>query len=274
VIQKSLALLDKAQTQEEQLFYVFNLRNIRGGWEQPQREKMLRWLNIAQQRYHGGASYKLFLKNVREDVINTLGDNEKGALAALLKPGIEVASSDAQPTTKKFVKNWQMADLTPKLDKVKAGRSFENGKAAYAAVSCAQCHRFNGDGGGSGPDISGVGMRFQPADLLEAIVLPSKIISDQYQATEIITKKKQVYVGTIQEENEEKVVVRSSPLSPATETVPKKEIADRHPSKVSIMPQGLIDVLSEDEVLDLLAYLRSAGDPNDRAFQPAQAAAK
>jgi putative heme-binding domain-containing protein len=134
-------------------------------------------------------------------------------------------------------------------------------------VSCAKCHRFNGEGGGSGPDISGVGNRFQPVDLLEAIVLPSKIISDQYQATEIITKKKDVHVGTIQEENDQQVVIRPSPLSTQTETVKKDQINIRRPSKVSIMPSGLLDVLKEEEVLDLLAYLRSAGDPKDPAFR-------
>ena len=119
----------------------------------------------------------------------------------------------------------------------------------------------------SGPDISGVGNRFQPLDLLEAIVLPSKIISDQYQATEIITKKKDVHVGTIHEENDQQVVIRPSPLSTNTETVKKDDINIRRPSKISIMPTGLIDVLKEDEVLDLLAYLRSAGDPKDPAFR-------
>ena len=163
-----------------------------------------------------------------------------------------------------------MDDLTPKLVSSKAGRYFTNGKAAFNALGCIKCHRFNGAGGGSGPDISGVGNRFQPADLLEAIVMPSKVISDQYQATEIITKKKQVFVGTVSEENDDVVVVRPSPLSTATETVKKDQIAERRPSKVSIMPQGLIDVLHEDEVLDLLAYIRSAGDPKDPAFRPSQ----
>ena len=46
----------------------------------------------------------------------------------------------------------------------------------------------------------------------------------------------------------------------------KKDIKERRPSKISMMPQGLLDVLSEDEVLDLLAYLRSAGDEKDPAF--------
>ena len=276
VITKSLALLDKATTQEEQLFYAFNLRNIREGWKPEQRKAYFEWLNRAQQKYTGGASYKLFLTNVREESIKTLGDNEKTALATLLKSPMEIAYDPTTRDTKerKFVKAWTMADLTPKLAKLKSGRSFENGKAAFNATSCIKCHRFNNEGGASGPDISGVGNRFQPADLLETIVLPSKVISDQYQATEIVTKKKEVFVGTIHEENDERVVIRPSPLATATETVLKKDIADRHPSKLSIMPQSLIDVLSEDDVLDLLAYLRSAGDPNDPAFKPTSSAAE
>lgn len=278
VIEKSLALLAKATTQEEQLFYAFNLRNVEGGWTLPQRQAYFRWLNRAQQNYTGGASYKLFLANVRADAVRTLSDREKAVLADVIKPPMELAhgsaaaGAPANVPARKFVRNWQMAELTPALGRLSAGRSYENGRAAYAAVSCVQCHRFNGEGGGSGPDITGVGNRFQPADLLEAIVLPSKVISDQYQATQIVTKKKQVVVGTVHEESDEQVVIRPSPLSTHTESIAKRDILERRPSKLSIMPQGLLDVLSEEEVLDLLAYLRSAGDPKDPAFRAGGAA--
>jgi hypothetical protein len=77
----------------------------------------------------------------------------------------------------------------------------------------------------------------------------------------------------VQAENEQQVVIRSSPLSSETETVAKSEIAVRRPSKLSIMPQGLIDVLTENEILDLLAYIRSAGNSKDKCFQPAPPAA-
>src|SRR5262249_26977631 len=100
-----------------------------------------------------------------------------------------------------------------------------------------------------------------------------KVISDQYQATEIITKHKHVVVGSVQSENEQQLVIRGSPLSTETETIPKNEIAVRRPSKLSIMPQGLIDVLTENEILDLLAYIRSAGNPKDKCYQPAPPAA-
>ncbi len=272
VIAKSLPLLNAAKTQEEQLFYVFDLRTITHGWSIAQRETYFSWLNRAQQNYNGGASYKIFLRNVREEALKTLSDDEKVALGPIIKTPIEVDSSSedfANLPARKFVKAWEMQDLIPKLGELKSGRSYESGKAAFAAVSCIKCHRFNGAGGASGPDITGAGNRFHPADLLESIILPSKIISDQYQAIEVITKHKHVVVGSVQSENEQQLIIRASPLSSETETVPKSEIAIRRPSKLSIMPQGLIDVLSEDEVLDLLAYIRSAGNPKDKCFQPA-----
>ncbi|HTL31018.1 MAG TPA: c-type cytochrome [Tepidisphaeraceae bacterium] len=276
VIAKSLALLEKAPSQEEQLFYIFNLRNVKEGWTRPQRETYFTYLNRAQQNYNGGASFKLFVDHIRKDAINTLSTEEKSSLAQLLKAPMELAPKAANGNipTRKFVRSWTMADLTPELSRLKSGRSYAKGKEVFASLSCVKCHRFNGEGGASGPDISGVGNRFQPTDLLEAIVLPSKVISDQYQATEFITKKKEMIVGTVHEENDQQVVVRSSPLSTATETVLKKDIAERRPSKTSIMPQGLIDVCTADEILDLLAYLRSAGDPNDPAFRPGKPTAQ
>jgi putative heme-binding domain-containing protein len=267
VIPRSMALLSAASTQEEQLFYVFNLRNVSTGWTVAERTAYFQWLNHAQKDLKGGASYQLFLKHVREDAARTLSDSEKIALGPLAKPEELPGAAKVATPARKFVRHWQMQDLTPKLELTKSGRSYEKGKAAFAAVSCLACHRFNGEGGASGPDITGVGARFQQADLLEALILPSKIISDQYQTTDIITRST-VYVGTIQSEDAKKVVLRPSPLSSATEVIAKKDIKTRQPSKISIMPEGLLDVLSEDEVLDLLAYIRSAGDPKDAAFQP------
>ncbi len=276
IVARSMKLLETGETQEEQMFYAFHLRNTKQGWTAENREAYFRWLNRAQQNYTGGASFQLFLKNVREDAVKTLSENEKLTLAPILKPAFEAATinADSKIPPRKFVRSWKMQDFATKLDQLKSGRSFQNGKAAFAAVSCIKCHRFKGEGGASGPDITGVGLRFQAADVLESLLLPSKIISDQYQATEIITHKKKVYVGTVQSEDDKQVVLRSSPLSTETEKVLKKDIAIRRPSKVSVMPEGLLDVLSEDEVLDLLAYVRSGGDPKDTTFAGRQPGAK
>src|SRR5205823_10024583 len=91
---------------------------------------------------------------------------------------------------RQFVRNWQMQDLLPVIDRATHGRDFVRGKAAFAAVQCTKCHKFGDEGGGAGPDLTGVGSRFQPVDVLESILLPSKVISDQYQTTELVKTDK------------------------------------------------------------------------------------
>src|SRR5205807_141213 len=93
------------------------------------------------------------------------------------------------------------------------------------------------------------------------IVLPSKVISDQYRDVKIVTKN-DVIVGAIQSEDAEKVVIRPSPLTPQTVMLKKKDIVRRGFSGISAMPTGLSNWLSEDEVLEVVAL----GD--DHIFVP------
>ena len=153
------------------------------------------------------------------------------------------------------------------LGKVETGRSFEKGKAAYIAAQCYKCHRFNGEGGDTGPDITGVGNRFNAQYILEAIVVPSKVISDQYQSSLVLTHQGEVFAGRIIDENDQKITIRTDPFAREMITVQKKEIEERQKSPVSEMPQGLINTLTKDEILDMVAYLRSAGKADDKAFK-------
>jgi putative heme-binding domain-containing protein len=159
-----------------------------------------------------------------------------------------------------------MSDLVGEVEQATRGRNFENGRAVYEQAQCVACHRFAGDGGATGPDLSGSGNRFSPADVLEAIILPSKVISDQYQTTVIDTTDGDSNVGRIAQEDDNKVLLQTNPLSTDTIEIAKKDIKGRGLSKVSMMPQGLVDNFTKEEILDLIAYLRSAGDPKDKAF--------
>jgi putative heme-binding domain-containing protein len=160
-----------------------------------------------------------------------------------------------------------MSDLLPALDKVEHNRSFAKGREAFAAVGCATCHKLGNQEAevGLGPDITGVGNRFATADLLESILEPSKTVSDLYQTTEIRTAD-DVLTGRVESDNGKDVVLRTGPLTPAI-TVSVDKIKSRRISPVSTMPQGLLNNLTEEEVLDLLAFLRAAGNPNDVAFK-------
>jgi hypothetical protein len=74
-------------------------------------------------------------------------------------------------------------------------------------------------------------------------------------------------VGTIDHEDETKVHVRASALSPQTTPLDKASIVRREQSPISPMPPGLLNVLNENQVLDLLAYLESGGDPKHADFK-------
>ena len=266
VISKSMALMTNAPTQEEQFHYAFVLRNMPAGWTLDQRKAYFGWINHAATNYKGGASFKKFLTRIKEDAAKSLTAEEKTALDTVLKGD---ATAVAVKTTKprQFVRNWQMQDLLPEIEKATAGRDFAKGKEAYEAAQCAACHRFGQDGGATGPDLTGVGNRFAPADSLEAILLPSKVISDQYQTYLIETADGDVNTGRITYEDDNKIELATNPFSTDTLSIAKKDLKAKTVSKVSMMPQGLLDQFSKEEIFDLIAYLRSAGDAKDKAFK-------
>ena len=117
-----------------------------------------------------------------------------------------------------------------------------------------------------GPDLTGVGGRFNAQDLLESILQPSKVISDQYQNIDIRTKDNDAFSGRIESEDADKIVLKTNPVAKGV-IIKKANIKSRGPSKTSSMPQGLLNILTEEEILDMLAYLRSGGDPTDDAFR-------
>jgi putative heme-binding domain-containing protein len=171
------------------------------------------------------------------------------------------ASIKAPTEARAFVKEWTRAELLPLLDQVGKGRDFTSGKAAYSASQCILCHRYGDEGGAAGPDLTNVATRFKREDLLESIMEPSKVLSEQYRMTVFTMKDGSSVAGRISQENEDTVVVLTNPFDPTiTTTVSKPEIKSRDFSKVSLMPPGLLNTLKEKEILDLLAYIESMGD--------------
>lgn len=265
VIDRGMNLLAQAQTQQDQLYYAFVLRNLKEGWTPQQRRAYFSWLNLAEQKYRGGASFKNFIQQIRTEVVASLSDDEKAELRDVIegRQQVEVVKLE---TTRQFKHNWQLDDLLPLLADVESGRNFERGRAAYEAAQCAKCHRFAGEGGATGPDITGVGNRFTPQYLLEAMIIPSKVISDQYVNSTFYTEDGEVISGRVIEDDGKMLKIRTDPFSIQLTEVPKAKIEESVPSRISEMPEGLINVLEKEEVLDLIAYLRSGGNRQDAAF--------
>jgi putative heme-binding domain-containing protein len=266
VVAKSMKLLQSADTQEDQLHYVLVLRHVKSGWTPELRQAYFSWMNLAQQKYVGGHSFKNFVNRIREDAVATLTPAERTKFEPFLK-GAQSVEVVQETAPRQFVRNWQMSDLTPVIEKATTGRSFEKGKQAFAAAQCLKCHRFGGEGAATGPDLTGTGNRFAPTDVLEAILLPSKVISDQYRPTEFITKNKTLVSGQVEADDGTTLTIRANPLAPETVKLKKADVVRQRPARLSLMPEGLVDTLNEEEILDLIAYLRSGGNKDDKAFK-------
>jgi putative heme-binding domain-containing protein len=168
------------------------------------------------------------------------------------------------------VKKWTLDELLARFDSGLKNRDFDHGRAMFAAANCFACHRFAGEGGSFGPDLSGLAGRFSVRDLLESVVEPSKVISDQYQAVVMRLKDGRVVTGRIINLAGDGMTVNTDMLNPGrggSESVRLSEVEEMQPSKTSMMPQGLLDTMNEDEVLDLLAFLLSRGDRGSPMFQ-------
>ncbi|MEP6663692.1 MAG: c-type cytochrome, partial [Verrucomicrobiota bacterium] len=306
VATKTLALMDKAKTQEEQFFYIFALRNLKNGWTLDEHKHFFSWLKSAQmegktepvaagaaktndpkneiqasrehppqllqwfaeagREYADGASYPKYLVNLRKDAITNLSEVEKKELAGWIEektaPVVKAPVSE-----RKFVKEWKITDLEPSLGKVASGRNFENGKVAFTEAQCVSCHRFGNEGGAVGPELTAASSKYSRHDILESILEPSKVLSEQFQNFIIVKKDGEDVTGRIVDENDDKVVVQPNPLAPDRVEVKKTDIAKRTPSKLSPMPEGLMNSFAEDDILDLLAYIESVGKKGAANFK-------
>jgi putative membrane-bound dehydrogenase-like protein len=137
------------------------------------------------------------------------------------------------------------------------GGDFSRGKAVFFGkkATCSTCHRISGQGGLVGPNLSHIAGIRTGRDLLESIIYPSASIVQGFRPFNIETIDDQSYTGIIIRQTPEAVWVRGTDL--AENKIEMKRVKSMLESNVSIMPQGLGDALSKDELRDLLAYLQA-----------------
>jgi putative heme-binding domain-containing protein len=159
-------------------------------------------------------------------------------------------------------------DLVPVAERgLKGKRDYDRGRQLFGQMGCASCHRFDNDGAAVGPDLTNLAGRFSVRDLLESIVEPSKEISDQYGAIVIKKKDGDSVVGRVGNLNGDTLMVLENMFAPNDFTnVRRDQIESIERSKVSMMPEGLLNYFKEDEIQDLVAFLLSRGDRKAKMF--------
>ncbi|MGI9457532.1 MAG: c-type cytochrome, partial [Aeoliella sp.] len=171
--------------------------------------------------------------------------------------------SDDRPRT-----TWTFAELEPSLTSLAHGRSYVRAQRVFQFASCTACHRLDDVGKAVGPDLTKLDAKWTSSEVLRELLEPSKRINEKFQTYSFELDTGKIVNGLVVEETKTHVKVLENPLaSPEPTLLRKTEIEDREKSKTSMMPQGLLDRLTADEILDLIAYVLARGDRQNELFQ-------
>ena len=249
----------------QKFHYGFVLRNAKVGWTMDLRKAYFNALNEFRTKT-GGASYQGFINYAERDFFDNATDAERLAIeaAGLRKPFVPKELPKATGPGKDYTLDEIVAGAVEKLK----ARDFKNGQKMFGAARCVVCHRFFGDGGATGPDLSQAAGRFQLKDLAEAIIDPSKVVSDQYRGSIVVTESGKVFSGKIVSETKDDITLVVNPEdSTKVEVIKKSDIEETKPQADSLMPKNLLKELNENEVYDLLAYLLARGNEDHPLFK-------
>lgn len=251
----------------QQIAFAYALRNAVTGWTPELRLQYFSWFTRTR-AWKGGASFDGFLRNIRDEALANVQDPaERAALASLSQPPAPEFAT-AAITPKGPGRAYTVKEAVELIPTKLSGRDFERGKSMFTATACVICHRFNNEGGGIGPDISGSGNRYTVRDLMENIIEPSLVISDQYGTELFELHDGNTLVGRAVGEENGELLVMSNPFMPDEKNRVKLDaIKSRKPYNISMMPPGLINGLNPEELQDLVAYIQSGGNPDDPMFR-------
>lgn len=183
-----------------------------------------------------------------------------GTLAVVKDVEAYLASRPAAPEPK--VTEWKVADFEADLSKLPAGRNLAGGRESFTKLACVQCHQLGKEGYAYGPDLTGY--LAKPGNdrnsLLTSILEPSKVIADRYRNFVFELADGEELVGMIVSEDADVVRVQTGPSAALIQPLKKSDIKKRMPQSSSQMPLGLLNQLSKEQVLDLLAFIESGGN--------------
>jgi putative heme-binding domain-containing protein len=159
------------------------------------------------------------------------------------------ALSQSDPETIRSIQS--LLDSLPKGDSVRGLTLYHGSKAG-----CGGCHQMGYLGGKIGPELSRIGSSRTREALLEAIVMPSQRIEQGYDTLAVLTVDGRLVNGLVVSRDADQIQLRVS--ADKVETIPTVEIESQRPSSVSIMPGGMLDLLSRQELADLLSLLEAS----------------
>ena len=151
----------------------------------------------------------------------------------------------------------QKEKLETLLSTLKPG-DIRRGQAVFKSTkaACFACHPFGYLGGNVGPDLTKIGQVRSERDLLEAIIFPSASFVRSFEPVAVVTRSGKSYNGLIKNESAGEIVLATGPKEEAR--IARDDIEEMRPGTVSVMPSGLDQQLSPQDLADLLAFLKAA----------------
>jgi putative heme-binding domain-containing protein len=197
--------------------------------------RLLEWL----------AAMKLIQADVPADAVARLREVKDDKLKAEIVKGWGEATAD-QAARRTLIAEWR-GKLTPQvLAKADAGK----GRAIYER-SCAACHKLFGEGAEIGPELTG-GQRESLDHWLDNILDPSALVGQGYELHQIEKKDGTIVLGMLAAENDSELILR---MVGVETRVAKKDVKSNKALGQSMMPEGLLGGMSDEDVRNLIGYL-------------------
>jgi putative heme-binding domain-containing protein len=190
-----------------------------------------------------------------EGALGTVGSQRVADMVKKYPASVQTA---AQPLIARIQKNKDARmEKLKKLDStLTASGNIDKGREIFfgAKSGCSSCHTIGDKGGHVGPDLTSIGAIRSPHDLLEAIVLPSESFVPGHEVYRVETAR-EVYSGVLGRGTPDAVRLITGPGDEVR--IPRSEIKKRGFAPISMMPEGFDEMLSREEMTDLISYLRA-----------------
>ncbi len=255
---------------QNQTYYATVLSRVKDGMNESQQQEYFKWYTTAFQ-FQGGHSYAGFINLARKQALKGVAPgkfafyNELSGDSIASRPVVAQSGKAVQPVGPG--RDWSTEEAMKYVDSGMGKRDFARGEGLFVTSLCASCHMMKGEGGVSGPDLTQLGTRFSYRDMLEAIIEPSKTISDQYGATVFYLRSGKTVMGRLISEDKNGYTIAQNPFAPQEHRVlAKEEVIRTRLSDISPMLPNMINRLNPEELKDLLAYLKAGGNASDSLF--------
>ena len=248
----------------EQIHTAYCLRAMDLGWTPELRDRVVAWFDEARE-FRGAASMEGYIDAIWNDVLAQFPADERSAAEEQLERyRAERARQAAELITavegdrpgKSDLAQMSFEELAEYLEydvMAYERHSPEQGERVFHRARCSACHVFGDIGRGGGPDLSTVVKRFRRREVLESIMFPSRVISDQYQAVDVELDGGSLHSGMVVEDAAERLTLIDAGGNRLD--LDKSRVRTQEPSSLSIMPEGLLDAMTLSDLASLMRFL-------------------